>query len=103
MSIVLKKEELIEIDHMMCQKQLIEKENENINLRKNLEVLNLKIRQLEMNNRIASMEDEIRNNNNKINNIKEKQREFNKSITKKYKIKGNWGINPDSGEIVQEE
>lgn len=96
----LTKTELLQMDNNITSQQLIEKEKEILSHKKTIEMLTNKLRNLESAKNIDLLNKGIDQKKNQVNDLKEENREFNEKIKKKYKIKGAFGINPDTGEIV---
>lgn len=103
----LTKSELLQMELNLERKQ---------NAEKKVEIRQLKYNNRLLENKVKSLEDQIKlkldseNSRKEIEAFKaelerEKEicREFNNKLKSKYKIEGSWGINPDTGEILEEE
>lgn len=99
----LTKSELLEMELNHSNKLVRDQELSNIELRKTNELLSLKIKQLEAQIKVGSIDKEIEAKKEQINFEKTKIRDFNNKLKNKHKIEGSWGINPDTGEILEEE
>lgn len=96
----LTKTELLQMDNNIANQQLIEKDKEILSHKKTIEMLTNKLRNLESSKNVELINKTIDQKNKQVNDLKEENREFNEKIKKKYKIKGAFGVNPDTGEIV---
>lgn len=99
----LTKTELLEMELNHANKLAHDRDIKVSELSKTNELLNLKIKQLETQVKLIGMDREIEAKKVKLGNLKEDIREFNNKIKAKHKIKGSFGINPDTGEILKEE
>lgn len=96
----LTKTELLQMDNNIANQQLIEKDKEILSHKKTIEMLTNKLRNLESLKNVELINKTIDQKSKQVNDLKEENREFNEKIKKKYKIKGAFGVNPDTGEIV---
>jgi hypothetical protein len=99
----LTKAELLEMQRNFAEKLVEEKELEILTMSKTTELLNLKIKQLEVQAKMGSIDNTISKKKSDLELIKQTSRDFNNKMKIKYKLKDGWGINPDSGMILEEE
>jgi len=81
----------------------------NLELMKKLELerrqsylLQRKVQELEAKSKIDLINSKLTTIDKKIEKSREEVNDFNKKIMEKYKIEGSFGINPDTGEILEE-
>jgi len=103
----LTKTELLEMELNLERKQNAEKNIELKQLRHNNKMLEVRVRNLEEQLKMKAESEKVRKEvealKAQLEREKEAYREFNNKIKKKHKLKGSWGINPDTGEILEEE
>lgn len=99
----LTKTELLKMDNNSLQQRVLFLEKENLKLKKSVEILNNEKRNAESKSKLNLIDSQIRNREAKLENIKEENREFNKKIKDKYKIKKGFGVRPETGEIIEDE
>lgn len=99
----LTKSELLTMENNIYQQQVSERELENLKLKKHIEVLNGKLAHLELQIKLSSYDKQLENSSKKLQDLKTVTREYNNKLKDKYKVSGPFGINPDTGEILEEE
>ena len=72
-----------------------------IEKKKNI-LLKIKISELENKINLKLIDNRIENIDKQINEAKHESSTFNNKLMDKYKIKGSFGINPDTGEILED-
>lgn len=70
--------------------------------KKQIKLMQIKISDLEGKQQIKVLEDKMSVVDAKIARIEEDNKKFNEKIKNKYKLESGFGINPDSGEIIEE-
>lgn len=65
-------------------------------------MLQARIKQLEAEKLVKSKQDVMTNKKSQLTTIDKEHKEFTDKLKNKYKIKGAFGINPDTGEIKEE-
>lgn len=98
----LTKNEMLKMENNLLQQQVYERELEIQKLKKSVELLANQVKSLEALKKADVIDKTIETKRKKIEDIKKENREFNEKIKTKYKIEGSFGINPDTGEIIEE-
>lgn len=70
--------------------------------KKQIKLLQSKVTELEVKQQIRSVEDTMQVLDAKIKRCEEEVKSFNEKIKTKYKLNGKFGINPDTGEIIED-
>lgn len=71
--------------------------------KKAVKLLKMKIAELENQRMIQSMNNNLESMVKRIDQADKEIKDFNEKMKLKYKIKNSFGINPDTGEILEEE
>lgn len=100
----LTKTERLEVENNILEQENLKLQIELRKLRKNNNILTESIKRKELEERVKNAnnaaDSEISKFESELKSVKDRTRQTNKKIESKYKLSGNWGINPDTGEIV---
>lgn len=98
--------ELLEMDLNFANQKNEELLLENLKIKHTNKILSTKIKNLEdqikFKNETEAFKKESEHLEQRVEKAKSVSRKFNNKISRKYKLKGSWGINPDNGEIIKE-
>ena len=70
--------------------------------KKAVKLLKMKVAELENQRIIQAMNNNMENLERKVKQSEEEINNFNQKLKDKYKVKGSFGVNPDTGEIIED-